>query len=193
RGQADRLFRRPDAGRPAQSVRLLAGADRQPRGVPRQDVHHRRRRGAEGAPGVPEGRGPDPGAARGGRAAGGGLDDPRVPGVPGLRPEGGGSGGALGRCLLPRGGAATRSPPPPTRKPAVSDLRAALEAAIAEDPDDLASHAAYADYLVEQGDPRGEFIQVQFALESVTTTDQRRQELQAREKDLLAAHEAEWL
>ena len=42
-------------------------------------------------------------------------------------------------------------PPAPTEEAAVADLRAALEAAIAEDPDDLASHA---DDLVDQGEPR---------------------------------------
>src|SRR5262249_2368564 len=49
--------------------------------------------------------------------------------------------------------------------PVSSPLREALEEAIFESPDDVASHAAYADYLQEQGDPRGEFIQVQLALE----------------------------
>src|SRR5262245_7054655 len=44
-------------------------------------------------------------------------------------------------------------------------MRAALESALIENPDDLASDRAYADYLSEQGDPRGEFIQVQLALE----------------------------
>src|SRR2546425_1209332 len=46
-----------------------------------------------------------------------------------------------------------------------SPLRRSLEDALAEDPDDLATHMAYADHLVELGDPRGEFIQVQLALE----------------------------
>jgi uncharacterized protein (TIGR02996 family) len=40
-------------------------------------------------------------------------------------------------------------------------LREALEEALAENPDDRATHAAYADLLTEQNDPRGEFIQVQ--------------------------------
>ena len=47
----------------------------------------------------------------------------------------------------------------------MSPLRAALESALAENPDDLASHMAYADLLVDEGDPRGEFIQVQLAFE----------------------------
>ena len=36
----------------------------------------------------------------------------------------------------------------------MSPLRAALESALAENPDDLASHMAYADLLVDEGDPR---------------------------------------
>ena len=45
------------------------------------------------------------------------------------------------------------------------DLRSALESALVADPDDLATHMAYADYLSDQGDPRGEFIRVQLARE----------------------------
>ncbi len=44
-------------------------------------------------------------------------------------------------------------------------LQAALEEAIREDPEDRAAHAAYADLLTEQGNPQGEFIQVQMALD----------------------------
>src|SRR5262249_27001983 len=40
----------------------------------------------------------------------------------------------------------------PSAKPAGS-MREALESALVEKPDDLASHMAYADYLSEQGDP----------------------------------------
>src|SRR5215469_1293480 len=72
-------------------------------------------------------------------------------------------------------------------------LRDALEAALVEDPDDLATHRAYADYLQEQGDPRGEFIQVQLALEDPTRSAAERKTLQQREAKLLKAHQAEWL
>ncbi len=68
----------------------------------------------------------------------------------------------------------------------MSSLRDALEAALVEDPDDRAAHMAYADYLQEQGDPRGEFIQVQLALEDPERTAEQRQRLQAREQALLA-------
>ena len=71
----------------------------------------------------------------------------------------------------------------------MSDLRAALEAALAEDFDDLAAHAAYADLLTEMGDPRGELIQVQLALEDVGCIGAGRAELERREEELLGAHE----
>ncbi len=72
-------------------------------------------------------------------------------------------------------------------------LRAALEAALVESPEDLAAHMAYADLLSEQGDPRGEFIQVQLALEDPTRPAGERKRLAARERELLAAHERTWL
>src|SRR5262249_61214153 len=72
-------------------------------------------------------------------------------------------------------------------------LRDWLEAALVEDHDDLATHRAYADYLQEQGDPRGEFIQVQLALEDPERTTEERRELERRERDLLTAHGRRWL
>jgi uncharacterized protein (TIGR02996 family) len=71
--------------------------------------------------------------------------------------------------------------------------RAAFEDALADNPDDLATHMAYADFLVEQGDPRGELIQVQLALEDESRPARERKRLQKRERELLAAHEREWL
>ena len=78
-------------------------------------------------------------------------------------------------------------------KPAPSPLRLSLEAALVENPDDLASHSAYADYLMEQGDPRGEFIQAQLALEDESRPAAERKKLRAREAELLALHAKEWL
>lgn len=69
----------------------------------------------------------------------------------------------------------------------------ALEAALAENPDDLAAHHAYADWLMEQGDPRGEFIQVQLALEDPNRTEAQRKEFLGREKSLLNQHARHWL
>jgi uncharacterized protein (TIGR02996 family) len=76
---------------------------------------------------------------------------------------------------------------------AMPSLRDALEAALVENPDDLAAHSAYADYLQEQGDPRGEFIQVQLALEDPDRTDSERRKLHLREQALLLKHERKWL
>ena len=74
-----------------------------------------------------------------------------------------------------------------------SRQREALEAALAAAPDDLAAHMAYGDLLSEQGDPRGEFVQVQLALEDERRPAAERKELQRRERELLDAHEREWL
>ena len=72
-------------------------------------------------------------------------------------------------------------------------LREALEQALMENPDDVASHMAYADYLRDQGDPRGELIQVQLALEDPARKGAERKRLKKREEELLDAHEREWL
>lgn len=89
----------------------------------------------------------------------------------------------LGKGYVETGAAAPAAPP----------LQQSLEAALAENPDDLAAHSAYADYLMEQGDPRGEFIQVQLALEDPRRNASERAGLQAREKDLLKKHGKRWL
>jgi uncharacterized protein (TIGR02996 family) len=68
-----------------------------------------------------------------------------------------------------------------------------FERALADDPDDPAGRSAYADYLAEQGSPRGELMQVQIALEDESRSREERKQLQAREKELLAMHEREWL
>ena len=83
-------------------------------------------------------------------------------------------------------------------RPGSQECRHALSprnalAALVENPDDLATHRAYADYLQEQGDPRGEFIQVQLALEEPERTTKERQELERRERELLEEHGREWL
>ena len=65
--------------------------------------------------------------------------------------------------------------------------------AIIEEPDDVGLRLIYADWLEERGDPRGEFIRVQCQLEEIDEYDPRFKELKARERELLAAHEHEWL
>src|SRR4051794_27599896 len=64
-------------------------------------------------------------------------------------------------------------------------LREALEAALIENPDDVAAHMAYADLLSEDDDPRGEFIQVQLALEDEKLPVRERKQLERRERELL--------
>jgi uncharacterized protein (TIGR02996 family) len=75
----------------------------------------------------------------------------------------------------------------------MATLREALEAAIAADFDDLATHMAYADLLSEQGDPRGELIQAQLALEDESLPAAERRKLRTRERQLLKKHQRGWL
>jgi uncharacterized protein (TIGR02996 family) len=72
-------------------------------------------------------------------------------------------------------------------------VREAFEQGILESPDDLAGYAAYADWLQEQGDPRGEFIRVQLALEDDRLPRAGRAALHDRERELLDRHERGWL
>jgi uncharacterized protein (TIGR02996 family) len=81
---------------------------------------------------------------------------------------------------------------PSAAKPS-SSQQDALEAALAENPDDLATHMAYADWLSDQGDPRGEFIQVQLALEDPKVPAAKRKNLQKKEKALFKKHGRDWL
>src|SRR5262245_30531929 len=87
----------------------------------------------------------------------------------------------LHRCFLAEGNAVART------------KRDTLEAAIAADFDDLAAHAAYADLLMEEGDPHGELVSVQLALEDETHSPEERARLRERERELLAAHHRAWL
>lgn len=75
----------------------------------------------------------------------------------------------------------------------MTPLQQALEAALVENPDDVVAHMAYGDYLAERGDPRGEFVQVQLALEGTASATDERRELQRREAELLELHRTEWL
>jgi uncharacterized protein (TIGR02996 family) len=77
-----------------------------------------------------------------------------------------------------------------------STLREALEGAIVANPDDLAAHSAYADWLSEQADPAdvalGEFMQVQLALEDPARGAGERKALRKKEQALLKKHRAAW-
>ena len=66
----------------------------------------------------------------------------------------------------------------------------ALLRAVIEHPDDDARRLVYADWLQQQGDPRGELIAVQTQLAHATATE--RGELEARAKALLDAHADAW-
>ena len=63
---------------------------------------------------------------------------------------------------------------------------------IIEAPDDDLPRLAYADWLEEQGHPRGEFIHVQIDLARLPADDPRRLNLHRREQELLQRHAWEW-
>jgi uncharacterized protein (TIGR02996 family) len=64
--------------------------------------------------------------------------------------------------------------------------------AIREDPDNDVPRLIYADWLDEQGDPRGEFIRVQCELAGLTEEDPQYDSLKKREEALLRRHKADW-
>lgn len=66
-------------------------------------------------------------------------------------------------------------------------------AEIRDNPDDLARYAVFADWLEENGDPRGEFINVQLQLEDESLKAAERKKLQKREAELLKEHERDLL
>lgn len=69
--------------------------------------------------------------------------------------------------------------------------------AVAAAPDDDAPRLVYADWLEQQGDPRGEFIAVQCALAALAGLSgaplDRRAALEARERALIGANRRRWL
>jgi uncharacterized protein (TIGR02996 family) len=75
-------------------------------------------------------------------------------------------------------------------------MQSALEAAVEAAPDDLTPRMAYADWLSEQPDPllraRGEFIQVQLALEDASLKPRQRQRLREREEELRRQNAEAW-
>lgn len=98
---------------------------------------------------------------------------------------------------------AAKTPPPPTNLPLDSTGEKLLSAVVAN-ADDLESRLVFADWLVERGDPRGEFIQLQCALgrplHGAKGTSWNKPifqgdpaELQARETKLLKTYAKAWL
>jgi uncharacterized protein (TIGR02996 family) len=63
---------------------------------------------------------------------------------------------------------------------------------ICENPEDDAVRLIYADWLEENGDPRGEFIRAQVELAQLTADSPRRRELAFRGHQLLEQHGGEW-
>jgi uncharacterized protein (TIGR02996 family) len=62
-----------------------------------------------------------------------------------------------------------------------------------QSPEDRTLLLAYADWLTEHDNPRGEFIHVQFALEDATLPGADRSRFREVEKQLLSRYEREWL
>ena len=78
--------------------------------------------------------------------------------------------------------------PPPPRSP----LEAAFRRAVLADPADDAPRLIYADWLDEQGDPRGEFMRVQCRLAELLPGDEAVGDLRRREQELLDRHGPVW-
>jgi uncharacterized protein (TIGR02996 family) len=79
-----------------------------------------------------------------------------------------------------------------TPKATTTDTEA-FEKALLANPHDIACWSAYADYLMEQGDARGEFMQIQLALEDERRSKAERDALKKTEAALLKKHRADWL
>jgi uncharacterized protein (TIGR02996 family) len=65
--------------------------------------------------------------------------------------------------------------------------------AIRERPGAYANRLVYADWLMDQGNPRGEFISCQVRASRLPRGSPQRLDLEAQAHDLLLAHEADWL
>lgn len=69
---------------------------------------------------------------------------------------------------------------------------AAFLESIQADPEDDGPRMIFADWLDEQGDPRGELIRLQCALARLSPEDGRRPDLEAREREVYEANESAW-
>lgn len=72
-------------------------------------------------------------------------------------------------------------------------MREKLEKKIIERPNDLKRHEAYATWLKENDDPKGQFIDLQLALENKSLTREKRFDLESDQQELLDRHGREWL
>jgi uncharacterized protein (TIGR02996 family) len=64
---------------------------------------------------------------------------------------------------------------------------------IAANPQDNTARFVYADWLDEQGDPRGEYLRVHCELSTLPPSDERFQVLLTRERELQAEFDPSWL
>jgi uncharacterized protein (TIGR02996 family) len=71
--------------------------------------------------------------------------------------------------------------------------REALEQALLAEPENVAIHSAYADLLIEQEDPRGEYIRLQLAAEDRSQPLDRLRKLEQEAYALRRQHEQAWL
>ena len=71
--------------------------------------------------------------------------------------------------------------------------RDALEAALVATPCDLALHSAYADFLLEAGDPRGEYIRLQLLAEDRNQPVSKLRDYETAANQIRLEHEREWL
>jgi len=71
--------------------------------------------------------------------------------------------------------------------------REVLEDAIFRDFEDYTTHAAYADLLAEEGDPRGEYIRLQLALENTSLPVRERRQLDMDATKLYREHFHDWV
>ncbi|MCA9175069.1 MAG: TIGR02996 domain-containing protein [Planctomycetales bacterium] len=72
-------------------------------------------------------------------------------------------------------------------------MRDEFERAILAAPESIEPYAVYADWLIEQGDPRGDLISCQLDLERTDLDRSQRAELKLREAELLHRHSEQWL
>ncbi len=75
----------------------------------------------------------------------------------------------------------------------MTETVAAFERHLLDNLDDVAAWSAYADYLTEQGEPRGDFMRVQLALEDETLPKAERRALHEEEEALRVKHLDEWV
>ena len=74
-----------------------------------------------------------------------------------------------------------------------SSTESDLEVAIQADPNNLVLRHAYADFLIEGGNPRGEFIRLQLMLKDENLPDSQRVEYESQSREILNMHQREWL